>query len=116
LCCEKLRLELREAKLELNSYKEIIKSLQEELSEKGLPIQPTSTIYKWYCNGEQAQVLTSNGSWINVTSNQHNKSGFPGRNLIQLIPQTVNRYELLANINEESEYPRTSTSEDIAQS
>lgn len=100
MCCEKLRLEFREAKLELSSYEEIIKLLQEEISEKGLPIQPTSSIHKRYRNGEQTQVLTLKGTWINVTSNQHYKSRFLGRNLIQLIPQTVNSYELLANLNE----------------
>jgi hypothetical protein len=116
LCCVKLRLEFCEAKLELNSYEEIIKLLQEEISEKGFPIQPTSSILKQYRNGEQTQVLISKGTWINVTSNQHNKSRFLDRNHIQLIPQTVNRYKLLANLNEESESPRTLTSEDTAQS
>jgi hypothetical protein len=43
---EKLRLELHEAKLELRSYGEIIKSLQEGISEKGLLIQSTSSIHK----------------------------------------------------------------------
>jgi hypothetical protein len=70
LYCEKLRLELREAKLELRFCGEIITSLQEGISGKGLLTQSTSSIRKRYCNDEQTKILTLIGIWINVTSNE----------------------------------------------
>jgi hypothetical protein len=39
-CCEKVKVELNEVKLELDSFREIIRVLQEELREVSLPKQP----------------------------------------------------------------------------
>lgn len=59
--------------------------------------------HKGYSNNEQSQFPGSKDSCINVTSNLTNKSRIIYSNLIQLIPETAKKFEVLTNLNEDSE-------------
>ena len=49
---------------------------------------------------EQLQDPTSKDDWIEVTLSKNKNSKVYNRNLIQLIPQTTNKFELLFNLKE----------------
>jgi hypothetical protein len=76
-----MKLELYETKLELRPYEEIIQLLQDELRDKGLPTQTTSSMQNGYYNNEQTRIPTSEGNWTRVLSHQHKKPRYLGRNL-----------------------------------
>lgn len=54
-------------------------------------------------NNEQSQFPASKDNWINVTLNLTKKSRIIHSNLIQLIPQTAKKFEVLTNLNEKNE-------------
>jgi len=64
-------------------------------------------------NSEHSQFSFSKDRWINGTSNLSNKSRIICSNPIQLTPQTANKFEVLTNLNEESESSSASVVEDI---
>ena len=113
LCCKKLRLKLHKAKLKISSYEEILKLLQEERKDEGSCSQTNSMKQKGSSNNEQSQFSSSKDSWINVTSNLSNKSRIIHSNLIQLTPQTANKFEVLTKLSEESESSSASVVKDI---
>jgi hypothetical protein len=55
-----------------------------------------------YSNDEQSQFPASKDKWINVTSDLTNKSRIIHSNILQLIPQPAKKFEVLTNLNEES--------------
>jgi hypothetical protein len=68
-CCAKLRLDLLQTSLELQSTRQIIRILQEELtSTRPMVDNNQGTLPD---NGEQTTIKTS--SWLQVSSNQHKK-------------------------------------------
>jgi hypothetical protein len=80
-----------------------IKLLQEERSGEGSYSQSNSK-YNSYSNDEQPQFSASKERWINVTSNLSNISRIIPSNLIHLIPQTANKFEVLTNLNRECDH------------
>jgi hypothetical protein len=88
-----------------------VKLLQEERSDEGSYSQSNSK-HNSYSNDEQSQFSASNDSWINVTSNLNNLSRIICSNLIHLIPQTANKFEVLTNLNKEIESSRVSVAKD----
>jgi hypothetical protein len=104
--CIKLNSELKKAKDEILSYKEIIKVLQAELSEKvlhynlGYPEQ-----LKYF--GEQIKAPLIEEDWVLIAAKNNRKLDDLNRNLIQVIPTAVNKYDLLHNLNEEEKSTNT---------
>jgi hypothetical protein len=69
-CCEKIKVELNEVKLEPGAYREIMRVLQEEIHEISLFIQPTGNkANEDYKNKESYNSLTS-ADWTSFSSNQ----------------------------------------------
>ena len=92
--CDILKSELHKAKLDITSYEEIINILLEE--------QFSSQLKQRKSNGhwseEEYVYPTSRGDTAKVSSGM----GSNRSNLIQIIP-TVNKYEVLTNLNNASE-------------
>ena len=105
LCCEELRFELQNAKMEILSYEEILKVIQEELSNKELRNKSEPSKQN-YCRG-QSKVLTSKDDWVQVATKINRKYKDFNSNLVQLIPHTANKFELLYNlkVNESTSTP-----------
>jgi hypothetical protein len=69
-CCEKIKVELNEVKLELDSCREIIRVLQEELHEISPSRQPAGNkVNEDYKDKESYNSLTSE-EWTSFSSNQ----------------------------------------------
>jgi hypothetical protein len=66
-----------------------------------------------YSSNKQPLFPASKDTWISVTSNFSNKARIIHSNLIQSIPQTANKFEVISNVNEESESSNASAVEDI---
>jgi hypothetical protein len=103
-CCDKLKFELRKAKLEISSYEEIIKILLDE------EISPQSKLIKTdgYSSKEGSFYRVSKDGLIKA-SRVGNKSS----NLIQVIP-TANKFGVLTNLNDDGEAPSASIEGDIS--
>jgi hypothetical protein len=84
LCCEELRLEILKAKMEILPYEEVLKLLQEELSNKQFHNQPGPSQLNDYCD-EQSKVRTLKDDWIQVATKINRKYKDSNSNLIQLI-------------------------------
>jgi hypothetical protein len=91
-----LNSELRKAKDEILSYKEIIKVLQEELSTKVRP-DPNNDLRK------QFQTSHIEEDWVLGSAKRKKNKVIPYRNLIQIIPESANKYELLYNLKEDGQ-------------
>ena len=92
LCCEELRLDLQKAKMEILTYEEIVKVLQEEFSNN----KPDPTKRKIFC-GERSKVQTSKDDWIQVSTKMNKKYKDFNSSLVQIIPYTANKFELLTS-------------------
>jgi hypothetical protein len=88
LCCMELSRELQKATMDILSYKEIIKVLQEELSKK------ESSEQKDY-SGDLTKVQSVKEDWVHATNKNSRKLNEFNSNFIQIIPTTVNILELL---------------------
>jgi hypothetical protein len=84
---------------EILSYEEIIKVLQNEISNKELSSKPELLVRKEDC-GDQFQANTDK-EWEQVTTRNNRKLNNFNSNLVQLIPTTGNKYELLHNLNDD---------------
>jgi len=100
--CEGLKSELHKAQLEILSYEKVIQLLREELYNV-LHTQPDSRKQSDY-HAEQPRGYNSKDDWTQVTS--LNRKGKASNNhVIQLIPPTHNKYDVLSNLKEDSETP-----------
>jgi hypothetical protein len=97
LCCEELKLELLKAKMEILSYEEVLKLLEEELSSKEFHNQSDPSKLNYYCD-EQSKAQTLKDNWIQVATKINRKYKDANSNLIQLIPCAANKFELLSNL------------------
>jgi hypothetical protein len=93
-CCDILKSELHKAKLDIISYEEIINILLEEQFSSKLKQRKTNG----HLSEEEYFFPTSREDTAKVSSG----IGSNISNLIQIIP-TVNKYEVLANLNDASE-------------
>jgi len=104
LNCERLESELYKAQLEISSYEKVIQVLRDELYHVGPHAQPeyrNRTIY----HDEQHRSYSSKDDWTQVTATLGRKTKTSNNHLIQLIPPTHNKYEVLSNLKEERETP-----------
>jgi hypothetical protein len=108
VCCEELRLELLKATMEILSYEKVLKLLQEELSNKEFHNQSGPSKLNDYCD-KQSEVQTLKDDWIQVATKINRMYKDSNSNLIQLIPCTANKFELLSNlkVNESTSAPIT---------
>ena len=104
-CCEKIKVELNEVKSELDSCREIIRVLQEELREISPPLQPAGNKANddYKDNKESYNSLTSE-EWTSFSSNRRRNLQYTRRNIRQLPLQTSNQFDPLANLNDDSEF------------
>jgi hypothetical protein len=106
LCCEELRLELLKAKMEILSYEEVLKLLQEELSNKEFRNQSDPSKLNDSCD-EQSKVQTLRDDWMQGATKINRKYKDTNSNLIQFLPCTANKFDLLSNlkVNESTSAP-----------
>jgi hypothetical protein len=98
-CCEKIKIELNEVKLELDCCREITRVIQEEFREISLSIQPAGNkVNEDYEDKESYNSLTSE-EWTSFSSNRRRNLQYTRRNLRQLPLQTSNQFDPLANLN-----------------
>jgi hypothetical protein len=101
---KKIKVELNEVKLELDSCREIIRVLQEQLREISPSIQPAGNkVNEDYEDKESYNSLISE-EWTSFSSNRRRNLQYRRRNLRQLPLQTSNLFDPLANLNEDSEF------------
>ena len=93
-CCDKLKSEFHKAKLDITSYEEIINILLEEL----LSSQLKQRKKNGHLSEDEYVYPTSREDTAKVSSG----IGSNRSNLIQIIP-TVNKHEVLENLNDTSE-------------
>ena len=68
-CCEKIKVELNEVKSELESCREIIKILQEELREISPPIQPPGNKANEDHKDKESYNFLTSEEWTSFLSN-----------------------------------------------
>ena len=102
-CCDILKSELQKAKLDISSYEEIINILLEE--------QFSSQLKQRESIGQENEEEYVYPSFRKDTAKVSAGMGSNRSNLIQIIP-TVNKYEVLANLNDVSE-TKCNTSESV---
>jgi len=95
--------ELHKAQLEVSSYEKVIQVLREELCNVVLRTQPDSRKQSDY-HAEQHGGYNSKDDWTQVTSLNRNAKP-SNKHLRQLIPPTLNKYDVLSNLKEDSETP-----------
>jgi len=100
--CEELKSELHKAQLEILSYGKVIQVLREALYVV-LCTQPDSRKQSDYL-AEQPRGYKSKDDWTQVTSLNRKAKG-SNNHLIQLIPPTHNKYDVLSNLKEDSKTP-----------
>jgi hypothetical protein len=104
-CCEKMKGELNEVKLEPSSFREIIRVLQEEIHEIGPSTQPTENKRNEVYEDKESYTLSASKDWTTLSSSRRRKLQYTRRNLRQLPLETSNQYATLANLNNENEFP-----------
>ncbi|GFG36110.1 hypothetical protein Cfor_03752, partial [Coptotermes formosanus] len=94
--------------MEILSYEKVLKLLQEELSNKEFHNQSGPSKLNDYCD-KQSEVQTLKDDWIQVATKINRMYKDSNSNLIQLIPCTANKFELLSNlkVNESTSAPIT---------
>jgi hypothetical protein len=98
--CSELRLELLQVKTEILSLGKIIKMLQEELNMKRISSNDGSTVQGKHVD-ECFKIQFPKGGWTQLGSKNYTKSYDLNSNLIQLIPASRNRFEVLSNLKED---------------
>jgi hypothetical protein len=101
-CCEKIKVELNEVKTELDSCREIIRVLQEELREISLPIKPAGNKANGDYKDKESYNSLRSEEWTSFSSNRRRNPHYNRRNIRRLPLQTFN--DLLANLNDDSEF------------
>ena len=104
LNCEGLKSELYKAQLEILPYKKVIQVLRNKLYHVEPCAQPehrNRTVH----HDEQHRSHTSKDDWTQVTTTLNRKAKTSNNHLIQLIPPTHNKYDVLSNLKEERETP-----------
>jgi hypothetical protein len=87
-CCEKIKVELNEVKLELDCCRDIIRVLQEEVRGSSSSTQPAGNkVNEDYEDKETYNSLASE-EWTSFSSNQRRNLQYTRRNLLQLPLQT----------------------------
>jgi hypothetical protein len=86
--------ELQKAKDEILSYKEIIRVLQEELN-ANVRSEPKNELCK------QSATSFMEEDWVLGSAKSNRKRDVLNRNLIQIIPTSPNKYDLLHNLKED---------------
>lgn len=104
LCCEELRFELQKYKMEILSYEEVLKLLQEELSNKELRNKSEPSKQN-YCYHGQFKVLTSKDDWVQVATKINRKYKDFNSNQVQLIPHTASKLLYNLKVNESTSTP-----------
>ena len=97
--CVELNAELHKVKLELLSYEKVVSVLQEEISNLERRLYSNDTYQDTYDKPQTYETVKDN-NWNHVKL-RYNK--FPKTNkdnLIQLIPCSSNKYEILHNLEE----------------
>lgn len=102
-CCEKVKLELEDVKLEISSIREIIRVFQEEISGISPPKQPTEKENETH-EADESYAVSANREWTNISSNRRNK--IPNtRNSRQLPLVTPNKFATVTNLDNENQFP-----------
>jgi len=106
-CCAIMKVEFNNLKLELNSCNEIIRILQEEINKMA---QPTLNKANEDHNEMESDNSSSYNKWSRCSLNWRRKPQQIRRNLQRSPLQTSDHFELLANLNDDEEYPKCLTS------
>jgi len=80
-CCEKMKIELNEVKLELSSFREILRVLQEEIRKISPSTQPTENKGNEVYENEEPYTLSASEDWTSFSSNRRKKQQYTRRNL-----------------------------------
>ena len=88
-CCVKMTIELNEAKLELSSFREILRVLQEEIRGNSSSTQPTENKGNEGYENKAPYTLSANEEWTSFSSNRRKKH-YTRSNLPQLTLETSN--------------------------
>ena len=104
LNCERLKSELYKAQLEISSHEKVIQVLRDELYNVEPRAQPDYRNQSVY-HDEQQGSYSSKDDWTQVISTFNRKVNTTNNHLIQLIPLTHNKYDVLSNLKEERETP-----------
>jgi hypothetical protein len=100
LGCIELGLELQKVETEILSYEKIIKVLQEELYKEEL-LNNTESSEQEDFSGDSFKAQPIKDDWVQVTTKNYRKNDDFNSNLVQIIPTTNNRYEMLSNLKDE---------------
>ena len=104
-CCNKMKLELSDVKLETSSLREIIRELQQEIREIIQSTLPTVNKGNEVYECEESYKLATNKEWTTLSSSRRNKLPYQNRNLDQLPLVTSNKFSTLANLNHDNQFP-----------
>jgi hypothetical protein len=100
-CCAKLKVELNSVTLELESAKEIIRILKEELGVSNMEIGNNTAIAR---NTDDTDIGTDSSrderSWNLVQRNRHKETKAKKKDYIEVSLRANNRFEVLTNLNE----------------
>ena len=100
-CSEIMQLELNSVKLELSSLREIIRVLQEEISQSSQPAENNGNeVYE----GEESYTLSTCQEWTTLPSNRRQKLPRTNSNFRQLPLATFNKFATLANLKNENQF------------
>jgi hypothetical protein len=104
-CCEKVKLELNDVKLEISSLREIIRVLQEEINGINPSEQPTENKGNEVHEADESYTVSANKEWTTLPSNRRSKLPSIRRNPQQLPFVTPNKFATLVNLNNENQFP-----------
>jgi hypothetical protein len=93
-----MKAELRNVKSELNSYKEIVKVLQEELRDFSLSSQPANNKGNERREDEECYSASVNSEWSVISSRRRRKPLPTSRSLRQIPITSSNQFNTLANL------------------
>jgi len=102
--CDKLKLELQKAKLEITSYKEILKTMQEEICSDPTTCKTTSTTWRKEVDNRHlySDNTTTTSEWTKVSSKNHRKGIMKSDKGVTKINEhlnkTYNRFTPLTNL------------------
>jgi hypothetical protein len=99
-CCEKIKAELNEVKLELGSCRGIIRVLQEELRDISPPIQRAVNKTNEDCKDKESYNSLTSEEWTSFSLSRRRNQQYTRRNLQQLPLQTFNQVDPVTNLND----------------
>ena len=92
MCCEIIKWELNEMKLQQSSCKEIIRVLQEEIRENSPPTESVLNIVNGDHSVKESYSSSVKDDWTNFSSNRRRKPQHTRRNLVQFNLQSSKSY------------------------